>query len=96
MLSNKGKVLIHGQYAPVVGRVCMDQCMVDVTDLNCDVEVGDEVVLIGAQGDNIITAEDVAQSIGLINYELVCNVGKRMPRAFIQNGKISKILNYLI
>ena len=96
MLSNKGKVLIHGQYAPVVGRVCMDQCMVDVTDLNCDVEVGDEVVLIGAQGDNRITAEDVAQSIGLINYELVCNVGKRMPRAFIQDGKISKILNYLI
>ncbi len=96
MLSNKGKVLIHGQYAPVVGRICMDQCMVDVTDLNCDVEVGDEVVLIGAQGDNIITAEDVAQSIGMINYELVCNVGKRIPRAFIQDGKISKILNYLI
>ncbi|HEY5583003.1 MAG TPA: alanine racemase [Ruminiclostridium sp.] len=96
MLSNKGKVLIHSQYAPVVGRVCMDQCMIDVTDLNCDVEVGDEVVLVGEQGNNIITAEDVAQSIGMINYELVCIVGKRMPRAFIQDGKISKILNYLI
>jgi alanine racemase len=96
MLSNKGKVLIHGQYAPVVGRICMDQCMVDVTNLNYDIEVGDEVVLIGAQGDNVITAEDVAQSIGMINYELVCNVGKRIPRAFIQDGKISKILNYLI
>ncbi|MHB8065239.1 MAG: alanine racemase [Ruminiclostridium sp.] len=96
MLSNKGKVLIHEQYAPVVGRICMDQCMVDVTNLNCDVKVGDEVVLIGAQGDNLITAEEVAQSIGMINYELVCNVGKRIPRAFIQDGKISKILNYLI
>ncbi len=96
MLSNKGKVLIHGQYAPVVGRICMDQCMVDVSDLNCDVAVGDEVVLIGAQGKNTITVEDVAQSIGMINYELVCIIGKRIPRAFIRDGKISKILNYLI
>lgn len=96
MLSNKGKVLIHGQYAPVVGRICMDQCMIDVTDLDCEVEVGDEVVLVGSQGGNCITAEDVAQSIGLINYELVCIVGKRIPRAFIQDGKILKILNYLI
>jgi alanine racemase len=96
MLSNKGKVLIHGQYAPVVGRICMDQCMIDVTKLKYDIKVGDEVVLIGAQGDNLITTEDVAQSIGMINYELVCNVGKRIPRAFIQDGKISKILNYLI
>lgn len=96
MLSNKGKVLIHGQYAPVVGRICMDQCMVDVSDLDCEVEVGDEVVLIGSQGDNVITAEDVAQSIGMINYELVCIVGKRIPRAFIKDGMISKILNYLI
>ncbi len=95
-LSNKGKVLIHGEYAPVVGRICMDQCMVDVTDLNCAVEVGDEVVLLGEQEGNIITAEDVASSIDMINYELVCIVGKRIPRAFIQSGKISKILNYLI
>lgn len=96
MLSNKGKVLIRGQLAPIVGRICMDQCMVDVTDLDCDVEVGDEVVLIGAQGDNVITVEDVANSIGMINYEFVSIVGKRIPRAFIQDGKISKILNYLI
>ncbi len=96
MLSNKGRVLIHGQYAPVVGRVCMDQCMVDVTDLNTSVQVGDEVVLVGTQGENKISAEDVACLIGMINYELVCIVGKRIPRAFIKDGKISKILNYLI
>jgi alanine racemase len=96
MLSNKGKVLIHGEFAPVVGRICMDQCMVDVTDLEHGVEVGDEVVLIGPQGENRITAEDVAQTIGMINYELVCIVGKRIPRAFVKDGKISKILNYLI
>lgn len=96
MLSNKGKVLIHGQFAPIVGRICMDQCMVDVTDLTEDVEVGDEVVLIGKQGDNSISVEDVASTIGMINYELVCIVGKRIPRAFVKDGKISKILNYLI
>ncbi len=96
MLSNKGKVLIHGEFAPVVGRICMDQCMVDVTDIGHNVEVGDEVVLIGSQGQNNIMVEDVAQTIGMINYELVCIVGKRIPRAFVKDGKISKILNYLI
>ncbi len=96
MLSNKGKVLIHGEYAPVVGRICMDQCMVDVTDIGGNVEVGDEVVLIGSQGQNNIMVEDVAQTIGMINYEFVCIVGKRIPRAFVKDGKISKILNYLI
>ncbi|ACL77220.1 alanine racemase [Ruminiclostridium cellulolyticum] len=96
MLSNKGKVLIHGELAPVVGRICMDQCMVDVTHIGSKVEVGDEVVLIGSQGQNNIMVEDVAQTIGMINYELVCIVGKRIPRAFVKDGKISKILNYLI
>jgi alanine racemase len=96
LLSNKGKVLINGQFAPVVGRVCMDQCMVDVTDIDGKVEVGDEVVLIGQQEGNSISAESVAQAIGIINYELVCLIGKRIPRAFVQDGKISKILNYLI
>ncbi len=96
MLSNKGRVLINGQFAPVVGRICMDQCMIDVTDIEGDVEVGDEIVLIGEQGQRNISVEDVAETIGIINYELVCIVGKRIPRAYVQNGKISKILNYLI
>ena len=96
MLSNKGKVLIREQFAPIVGRICMDQCMIDVTDIEGNAEVGDEVVLIGTQGDNVISVEDVAQSIGMINYEFVSIVGKRIPRAFIHDGKISKILNYLI
>ncbi len=96
MLSNKGRVLINGQFASVVGRICMDQCMIDVTDIEGDIEVGDEVVLIGEQGQRNISVEDVAETIGIINYELVCIVGKRIPRAYVQNGKISKILNYLI
>ena len=96
MLSNKGRVLINGQFAPVVGRICMDQCMIDVTDIEGDIEVGDEIVLIGEQGKENISVEDVAETIGIINYELVCIVGKRIPRAYVQSGKISKILNYLI
>lgn len=96
LLSNKGRVLINGQFAPVVGRVCMDQCMIDVTDIDGKVEVGDEVILIGEQKGNSISVESVANTIGIINYELVCLIGKRIPRAFVHNGKISKILNYLI
>lgn len=96
LLNNKGKVLINGEIAPVVGRICMDQCMVDVSDLKNEVKVGDEVVLFGKQGDKEIKIEDVAAQMGTINYEVVCIIGKRIPRAYLQDGKISGILNYLI
>ncbi len=95
LLSNYGRILIHGQYAPVVGRVCMDQCMVDVTDIP-GVKTGDEAVLIGKQGNNEITADEVAELTGTINYEVVCLVGKRVPRAYIKDGKVIDIVNYLI
>lgn len=96
MLSNKGKVLVNGEIAPVVGRVCMDQCMVDVTDLGSEVKVGDEVVLFGTQGDSRIAIEEVAAAIGMINYEMVCIIGKRIPRAYLEGGRVTTILNYLI
>jgi len=96
LLSGKGKVLINGEKAPIVGRICMDQCMVDVTDLKSEVHVGDEVVLFGRQGDSEITVEDIAQAIGTINYEIVSIIGKRVPRVYLEHGKISKVLNYLI
>lgn len=80
-LSNKGYVLIHGKKAPIVGRVCMDQFMVDVTDID-DVKVLDEVVIIGTQGDKIITAEEVGDISGRFNYELVCEISKRVPRVY--------------
>jgi len=96
LLSNKGKVLINGQVAPIVGRICMDQCMIDVTDVRGEVKVGDEVTLIGAQGENRITAEDVADQIGTINYEVTCVIGKRIPRVYLKDGRIVKVLNYLI
>jgi alanine racemase len=74
-----GSVLIHGQEAPIVGRVCMDQCMVDVTHIP-QVRVGDEVVLIGRQGEAVLTAEQVAERLGTINYEVVSEILARVPR----------------
>jgi len=96
LLTNKARILINGQYAPVVGSICMDQCMVDITGLDCDVAVGDEVVLFGTQGENSIPVEEIAHKIGTINYEIVCIVGKRIPRVYMKNGKVLNVLNYLI
>lgn len=80
-LSNKGYVLINGRRAPIVGRVCMDQFMVDVTDIP-GVKAYDEVVLIGKSGDETLTADDMAQMLGTIGYEVVCDVGKRVQRVY--------------
>ena len=80
-LSNKGWVLIHGKKAPIVGRVCMDQMMVDITDIP-DVKLEDIVTLIGKDGDNSISVEDMANLAGSFNYEFVCDVGKRVPRVY--------------
>ena len=76
---NWGYVLIHGQEVPILGRVCMDQCMVDVTDIP-QTRMGDEVVLIGRQGNAILTAEQVATRLGTINYEVVAEILARVPR----------------
>ena len=81
-LSGKGRVLVRGQYAPVVGNICMDQCMIDVTDIP-DVKKYDEVVLMGTQGENTILADEIAEKTGTINYEIVCRIGKRVPRVYI-------------
>jgi alanine racemase len=84
LLSNNGEVLIHGQRVPVVGRVCMNLTMVDVTGLE-DVAVGDEVVLLGSQGKERITAEEIAAKIGTINYEVYCTIGKSNRRVYIDS-----------
>ncbi len=80
-LSNHGEVLIHGKRAPVVGKVCMDFIMVDVTDIP-RVSVGDEVVLMGRQGKEQITPEEIAEKINSISYEVLCSIGKRVPRVY--------------
>ncbi len=77
--TNWGSVLVHGQEAPLLGRVCMDQCMIDVSHIP-QVRVGDEVVLIGRQEEAILTAEQVAQQLGTINYEVVSEILARVPR----------------
>ena len=81
-LSNKGRVLIRGQYAKILGNICMDQFMVDVTGI-ADVGIDDDVTLIGTDGSNTVTAEEVAHIAGTINYEIVCGIGKRVPRVYI-------------
>ncbi|WP_297421224.1 alanine racemase [Clostridium sp.] len=80
-LSSKGRVLIHGEYAPIIGRICMDQMMVDVTHIN-NVEIEDEVTLVGKDGKNIISVEELANMAGSFNYEFVCGIGKRVPRIY--------------
>ena len=80
-LSNKGRVLIHGRYAPILGRVCMDQMMVDVSHIP-DVKVEDTVTLIGREGDRGITMEEVADPACRFNYEMACGISKRVPRIY--------------
>lgn len=94
-LSNQGRMLVHGQYVPIVGRVCMDQTMIDVSDIE-DVAVGDEVVLFGKQGDNFIPVEEIAGMSASFNYEAVCDVNRRVPRIFYRGGFVVSTKNYLL
>lgn len=85
-LSNKGSVLVGGRRVPIIGRVCMDQFMVDLTDVP-EAEKLTEVTLIGRDGDACITVEEAAALAGTFNYEFVCNIAKRVPRVFLRGGK---------
>jgi alanine racemase len=85
-LSSKGYVLIKGKKAPIVGRVCMDQMMIDVTDIG-DVTRADIVTLVGKDAGEEITVEEIAALAGTFNYEFVCDLGKRIPRNYYHNGK---------
>jgi len=81
LLSNKAQMLVNGQYVNVVGKICMDQCMIDVTTVH-NINIGDEVTVIGDESTNI-SIDHVAELIGTINYEVVCAIGKRVPRMYI-------------
>lgn len=87
-LSNKGKVIINGKYAKILGRVCMDQFMVDVSDIECN--VNDEVVLFGTQKDARISLEELSNSAYSFNYELPCRIPLRVNRVYVYNGKTVK------
>ena len=92
-LSNKGAVLIHGRRAPICGRICMDQFMVDVTDIE-DVKFGDKVVLVGFDGEEHIPVEELSDLSGRFNYEFVCCLSKRIPREYLRNGEVVKQIDY--
>ena len=87
ILSGKVDVLYHGHRVPQVGAICMDQCMIDVSG-EANVHAGDEVVLFGRQGDSFIPIEEIAAVCGTINYEIMCNISRRVPRVYMKNGKV--------
>lgn len=94
-LSNTGYVLIHGKRAPIVGKVCMDQFMVDVTHIE-NVCFGDQVTLIGKDKGEHIFVEDLSELSGRFNYEFVCDLGKRIPRVYVRDGKVSEQIDYFV
>ena len=87
-LSNIGYILVNGQKAQIIGRVCMDQFMVDVTDIDGEICIGDEVTLIGKAGNEEITMEELGDLSGRFNYELACDLGKRIPRIYKREGTL--------
>ncbi|MBC5630352.1 alanine racemase [Clostridium sp. NSJ-6] len=93
-LYGKAQVIINGKLAPVVGKICMDQCMVDVTDIG-PVNVGDEVILLGEDNGIKNNADDMAEILDTINYEILCMIGRRVPRIYIKDGKMVNVRNYL-
>ena len=93
-LSNKGYVLLNGFKAKIIGRICMDQFMIDVTGI--PVKRGDEVILIGADGKNEITVDRIAEISGGFNYEIICDINDRVPRVYIENGKAVETLEYKV
>lgn len=94
-LSNKARMLVNGHFAPVVGRVCMDQIMLDVTGIP-DVKMGDEVVVFGHQKDQILPIEELAEILGTINYELTCVITKRVPRVFLKDGNVIGVVDHIL
>ncbi|MBD2864817.1 alanine racemase [Paenibacillus sp. IB182363] len=95
MLSGKAQAIVRGRKVPIVGRICMDQCMANVSGLG-DLSKEEEVVLMGRQQDEAITAEDLAALLGTVNYEITCMVSHRVPRVYIRDGRREDVLNPLI
>lgn len=94
-LSGKAQALVDGIKVSQLGKICMDQCMIDVTNVN-NINIGDEVTLFGSSGEGQIPIEDIAGKMGTINYEIACIVGKRIPRIYIKDGKPAGSVNYLL
>jgi alanine racemase len=93
-LSGKFYVLIHGKRAPILGRICMDQMMVDVTGIP-NVQPGDRVTLVGTDGEETITMEEISAQADSFNYEFVCGISRRVPRIYVSGGKTVHSVHYL-
>jgi alanine racemase len=94
LLFGKANVIANGRFAPVVGRICMDQCMIDVSDCG-DFSPGDEVIVMGESEGLCNNADYIGGLLGTINYEILCMVSKRVPRIYLENEKIVKVRNYI-
>ena len=94
-LSGKFYVLIRGQKAPILGRICMDQMMVDVTHIP-GAAVGDQVTLVGSDGGETIAMEEISAQADSFNYEFVCGISRRVPRQYVQGGKTVHSVHYLL
>ncbi len=95
VLSNNGQVLIRGKRAKIIGRVCMDQFMVDVTHIP-DVEAGDTATIFGTDGDETISVDEIAKKANTINYEIICNINSRVTRVYMKNGNVESAFGYLL
>lgn len=95
VLSNNGEVLIRGKRAKIIGRVCMDQFMIDVTDI-LDVQAGDTATIFGTDGDETISVDEIAEKANTINYEIICNINSRVTRVYMKNGKVESAFGYLL
>ncbi|MCH5210981.1 MAG: alanine racemase [Oscillospiraceae bacterium] len=91
-LAREGKMIVNGEKVPIIGRICMDQCMIDVTNVYT-IDRGDEVIIFGREG---VTIDDLAAWLDTINYEVACVIGKRIPRIYTKHGEAVKVLNYLM
>lgn len=94
LLTGKAEALVKGKRVPVVGSICMDQCMIDITGIE-DIAVGEEVVLFGEQLGGFISIDEIAEKLGTINYEVVCMISRRVPRVYKKDGEVVEVLNYL-
>lgn len=95
-LSSKGRVIVNGQYAPIIGRVCMDQFMIDVTDIKGNVALEDEVVIMGKDKGCEITAEEIGNMSESFNYEFICGIARRVPRIYYKDNKPYKEVSYIL
>ena len=94
-LSGKGNVLVHGVRCPIIGRICMDQCMIDVTDVP-EAKMGDTVTMIGRDGSEEIRAEELAELLNTIHYEVVCGISKRVTRVYLKNGEEDSVFDCIL